>query len=221
MEFMERLDDLCKQKGISKRKLEQDAGLGIGSTSKWKTFRPNQASLKKVADFFGVSVDYLLGDSDEPISEEMIQNLKRQRESKYVDGLKESTSIQIPVLGSVVAGIPVEAVQEILDYEEIPEEWSYLGEYFGLKIKGHSMEPRLLEGDVVIVRKQEDAESGNLVIALVNGDEACCKKLVKNKDGITLQSLNPAFEPMYFSNEDIQNKPVKIIGKVVELRGKY
>lgn len=221
MEFIDRLNDLCEKKSISKRKLERDAGLGIGSTSKWSQYRPNQASLKKVADYFGVSVDYLLGDSDEPVSEEMIQNLKRRRESQYCDGLKETKSIQIPVLGKVVAGIPIEAVEEILDFEEIPEEMSYLGQFYGLKIKGHSMEPRILEGDVVIVKKQEDAESGDLVIVLVNGDSATCKKLIKNENGITLQSFNPVFEPMYFSAEDIKNKPVQIIGKVVELRGKY
>lgn len=221
MEFIDRLNDLCEKKGISKRKLERDAGLGIGSTSKWSQYRPNQSSLKKVADYFGVSVDYLLGDSDEPVSEEMIQNLKRRRESQYCDGLKETKSIQIPVLGKVVAGIPIEAVEDILDFEEIPEEMSYLGQFYGLKIKGHSMEPRILEGDVVIVRKQEDAESGDLVIVLVNGDSATCKKLIKNENGITLQSFNPVFEPMYFSAEDIKNKPVQIIGKVVELRGKY
>lgn len=221
MEFIDRLNDLCEKKGISKRKLERDAGLGIGSTSKWSQYRPNQASLKKVADYFGVSVDYLLGDSDEPVSEEMIQNLKRRRESQYCDGLKETKSIQIPVLGKVIAGIPIEAVEDILDFEEIPEEMSYLGQFYGLKIKGHSMEPRILEGDVVIVKKQEYAESGDLVIVLVNGDSATCKKLIKNENGITLQSFNPVFEPMYFSAEDIKNKPVQIIGKVVELRGKY
>lgn len=221
MVFIERLNSLCKEKGISKRKLEQDAGLGTGATSKWSKFMPNQTSLKKVADYFGVSVDYLLGDSDEPLSDQMILNLKRRRESQYCEGLKETKSIQIPVLGKVVAGIPMEAVENILDFEDIPEEMSYLGQFYGLKIVGHSMEPRILEGDVVIVRKQEDAESGDLVIVLVNGDSATCKKLIKNKDGITLQSFNPAFEPMYFSAEDIQTKPVQIIGKVVELRGKY
>lgn len=223
MTLSERIDELCREKGISKRKLERDAGIAQGSVSKWKTggYQPNNASLKKVADYFGVSLDFLCGDSDEPLSDQMILNLKRRRESQYCEGLKETKSIQIPVLGKVVAGIPMEAVENILDFEDIPEEMSYLGQFYGLKIVGHSMEPRILEGDVVIVRKQEDAESGDLVIVLVNGDSATCKKLIKNKDGITLQSFNPAFEPMYFSAEDIQTKPVQIIGKVVELRGKY
>ena len=79
----------------------------------------------------------------------------------------------------------------------------------------------MLDGDVVIVRQQDDAESGDIVIALVNGDDATCKRLRKYRDGIELISNNPAYQPMFFSNEEIQTKPVKIIGKVVELRGKF
>ena len=218
---LERLDALCADKGISKRTLEKEAGLSIGSTSKWKTNNPNQSSLQKVANYFGVSVDYLTGNSDEQISEAMIQNLIRRRESKYCEGLKVTKAVQIPVLGRVVAGIPIEAVEDVLDYEEIPEEWTYLGEFFALKIKGESMQPRIQEGDVVIVKKQPDAESGDLVIALVNGNEATCKKLVKHEDGISLVSFNPLYEPMYFSNKDIQEKPVLILGKVIENRQKF
>lgn len=95
------------------------------------------------------------------------------------------------------------------------------GEFFGLQIHGDSMEPRMCEGDVVIVRKQEDAESGDIVIAMVNGDDATCKRLRKYRDGIELISNNPSYEPMFFSNQEIQEKPVRIIGKVVELRGKF
>ena len=95
------------------------------------------------------------------------------------------------------------------------------GEFFGLKIHGDSMEPRMCEGDVVIVRRQDDAESGEIVIATVNGSDATCKRLRKYRDGIELISNNPAYSPMFYSNEDIENKPVRIIGKVVELRGKF
>ena len=79
----------------------------------------------------------------------------------------------------------------------------------------------MCEGDVVIVRQQDDAESGDVVIALINGDDAVCKRLRKYKEGIALLSNNPSYEPMYFSNEEIEKKPVRIIGKVVELRGKF
>ena len=83
------------------------------------------------------------------------------------------------------------------------------------------MEPRIYENDVVIVRQQDDAESGDVVIATINGDEATCKRLRKYRDGIELISNNPSYEPMFFANEEIINKPVRIIGKVVELRGKF
>ena len=129
--------------------------------------------------------------------------------------------IKIPVLGRVAAGVPIEAVEEIIDTEEITEELARTGSFFGLKIHGDSMEPRMCEGDVVIVRQQEDADSGDVVIALINGDDATCKRLRKYRDGIELISNNPSYEPMFFSNEEIESKPVRIIGKVVELRGKF
>ena len=131
------------------------------------------------------------------------------------------SSVKIPVLGRVAAGIPIDAIREVIDYEEITEAMSMTGEYFGLRIKGDSMLPRIAEGDVVIVRCQPDAESGQVVIAQVNGNTATCKKLVKHKNGISLVSFNSEYEPMYFSNEEIEKLPVTIIGKVVENRQKY
>lgn len=130
-------------------------------------------------------------------------------------------AVTIKVLGRVTAGIPIEAVEDVIDTEDITEEMAKTGTFFGLHIRGDSMEPRMCDGDVVIVRQQEDAESGDIVIAMINGDDATCKRLRKYRDGIELISNNPAYPPMFFSNEDIFSKPVKIIGKVVELRGKF
>ena len=107
--------------------------------------------------------------------------------------------VTINVLGRVAAGVPIEAVTDIVDTEEITEELARTGEFFGLKIKGDSMEPRICDGDVVIVRQQEDADSGDTVIAMVNGNDAVCKRLLKYKDGISLISLNTKYEPMVFS----------------------
>ncbi len=132
-----------------------------------------------------------------------------------------SQGIKIPVLGTVAAGIPISAVEDILDYEEIPQSWQNQGKFFGLKIKGDSMEPRMESGDVVIVKQQSDANSGDTVIVLVNGDDATCKRLEKTDNGIMLVSTNPKYPPIFYSLEDIQTKPVVILGKVVELRQKY
>ena len=83
------------------------------------------------------------------------------------------------------------------------------------------MEPRIVAGDVVIVKMQSTADTGDVVIAMVNGDDACCKRFIKQSDGIILQSFNSAYTPMFFTKEDIETKPVSIIGKVIENRQKY
>lgn len=129
--------------------------------------------------------------------------------------------VTVKVLGRVAAGIPIEAITDIVDEEEISEELAKTGEFFGLKISGDSMEPDIHNGDTVIVRKQEDAESDEIVIALVNGNDGVCKRLKKYNDSIALISLNPNYEPMYFNQEEISKKPVQIVGKVVELRRKF
>lgn len=142
----------------------------------------------------------------------------------YLMGWEEeqkTQGLQIPVLGTVAAGIPISAVEDILDYEEVPQSWENQGDFFALKIKGDSMEPRMESGDVVIVKQQSDANSGDTVIVLVNGDDATCKKLQKTDNGIMLVSTNSKYPPMFYSNEDIRTKPVVILGKVVELRQKY
>ena len=155
-----------------------------------------------LADYFGINKSDLL--------EEKSHNLSAP-----------IRAVKINVLGRVAAGIPLEAIEEIIDTEEITEEMAATGKFFGLRIKGDSMEPRINEGDTVIVRQQNDAESGDVVIAIVNGNDAVCKRLKKYAGGIMLLSTNPKYEPMVFSEADIINTPVKIIGRVMELRAKF
>lgn len=139
----------------------------------------------------------------------------------YQKEFNKKTGIKIPVLGLVRAGIPMDAVEYIIDYEEISEDMARQGEYFGLQIKGDSMEPKISEGDVVIVRKQPDIESGEIAIVLVNGDEATIKKVQKFNGGINLIPSNPAYDVMTYTNEQIEKLPVRVLGKVVELRAKF
>lgn len=134
---------------------------------------------------------------------------------------KKTKGVSINVLGKVAAGIPLEAIEDVVDTEEISEDMARTGTFFGLVINGDSMEPKISKGDVVIVKQQDDAETGDIVIVTINGDNATCKRLKKYEDGIALLSNNPAYEPMYFSNAEIENKPIKVIGKVVELRAKF
>lgn len=161
----------------------------------------------------------------------IMTHLYSGRASEYFNGpmyvpseqneFNSSNSVTINVLGRVAAGIPIEAVEDIIDTEEITEELAKTGEFFGLQIHGDSMEPKISDGDIVIVKHQDDAESGDIIIATVNGNEATCKRLRKYRDGIELISSNPAYAPMFFSNQDIIDKPIRILGKVIELRAKF
>lgn len=127
--------------------------------------------------------------------------------------------VRIPVLGRVVAGIPIEATQEILGYEEITPDLAKTGEFFALQVKGDSMLPKLEEGDIVIVKCQEDVETGDIAIVLVNGDEATIKQVKKVDGGIMLYGFNSdVYSPHFYSNQQIEALPVQILGKVIESR---
>ncbi len=193
--------DLADASGVSKSSISQYVN---GSHS------PSNISAAKIGKVLNVNPLWLMGfDVSDNVQIPAPQNKSN------------SGAVIIPVLGRVAAGIPLTAAEYIIDTEEISQAMAADGEYFGLQVKGDSMEPKISNGDVVIVRKQSDADDGDLVIALVNGDDAVVKRLKKYKDGIALISNNPAYDPMYFSNAEIDSLPVEIIGKVKELRAKF
>lgn len=197
--------------GYTQEELAQKLGLQKSAIAKYENGRVEnikRSVIGEMAKVLECSPAYLMGWDNNivPVS----------------DGSKEKkTGVTINVLGRVAAGIPIEAVEDIIDTEEISESMATTGEFFGLQIHGDSMEPKFSEGDVVIVRKQNDAENGEIVIATVNGTDATCKRLRKYRDGIELVSNNPNYKPMFFSNQEIMEKPVRIIGRVVELRAKF
>lgn len=138
--------------------------------------------------------------------------------------MKENSTrkgIRIPVLGKVAAGIPIEAITDIEDWEEIPQSMAKTGEYFALKIAGKSMEPRMMDGDVVIVRRQSNVDSGDIAVVLVNGNDATVKQISKSDAGLTLIGWNPSvYTPKTYNRKECKELPVTILGKVVEIRGK-
>lgn len=186
-------DELAKRMGYKSRSTIARIENGDNDVS--------QSKLKKFADILDVSIDFLLDDGSKKLQ------------------LPHSQGIRIPILGRVVAGIPLEAITDIEGYEEITPKMASLGKYFALKIKGHSMEPQILDNDVVICKCQSDVDSGDIAIVLVNGDEATCKQIKKNSEGVTLIGFNPVvYPPHFYSNKEIAELPVNVIGKVVELR---
>lgn len=208
--YSERIRELRKMRGMSQQDLANKLDLNKVAISQYErgVRRPSIDIVSALCDIFNVSSDYLLGEDD------MTIRIVNTDEIKKLDSPR-----RIPVLGRVAAGIPIDAIEDIIDWEDIAEDAP--GEYFGLKIKGDSMMPRIVEGDVVIVHSQPDAESGDVVIVQINGDTATCKRLAKYDTGISLISFNPMYAPINFTNEEIKDLPVTIIGKVVENRQKY
>lgn len=207
MSFGAKLKKCRKDMSLSQKEFGQKIGIAESTVSLYESNKrfPDADTLKKISALFEVSLDYLLGNAP----------------AKAAQPKTAGHGVRIPVLGRVVAGIPIEAVEEILDYEEITPELAATGEFFALKIRGHSMEPRMMEGDVVIVRRQDDVDSGDVAIVLVNGDEATVKRVKKQEEGITLIATNTSvYEPHFYSNKEITELPVRILGRVVELRGK-
>lgn len=165
---------------------------------------PRMGKVQALADYFNINKSDLIEDKKLNIDTVPI-------ESGYI----------IPVLGRVAAGYGKEAVEEVIGQIEISPAMAAKGDYFGLLIKGDSMIPTLYDGDTVIVERTDDAESGDLVIALVNGSDATCKRLQKYAEGIALIPQNPVYEPMRFTESEIDTTPVKILGKVIEMRRKF
>ena len=194
---------LRKEANMTQQELASKLFVSQQAVGKWERGEatPNPETIVAMSKIFGVSADTILGESAPPLS---------------------TGGTWVPVLGDVAAGIPIEAVENIVDYEEIDTAMASTGKYYGLRIKGSSMEPRIREGDVVIVRQQEDADTGDTAVVLVNGESATVKRIKKEPDGgLWLLPNNPAYDPQHYSPAEVAEKPVRIIGKVVELRGKF
>lgn len=200
---MLKLREAREKIGISQKELAKMINVSPSRYNQWETgkYDPDTEMLILIAKALNTTVDALVGNNE--AKQTHIKN-------------------KIPVAGRVEAGIAREAIQDIVDWEEIDPEMLRGGaEYIGLVIHGKSMEPRMKEGDVVIVRLQDDCDTGDIAIVFVNGDEATCKKIKKTPEGVLLIPFNDAFEPMFYTNQEIADLPVRIFGKVVELRAKF
>ncbi len=199
------MQDVANACGFSKAYIGQlEKGI---NPSTGKPISPTLQTFEKIAKAVGMDVDTLIKslDDDQPVT--------IPASPPRVKG------VRIPILGKVVAGIPLEAIEDIEGYEEITPAMAAKGEYFALHVKGDSMTPSLRDGDTVIVRKQDYIESGETAIVLVNGDEATVKRVKYQENGVILIGENPTvYPPHFYTKEEIESLPVRIIGKVVESR---
>ncbi len=166
-----------------------------------------QEHIEKIAALLSTTPEYLCDETDDP-------------EIPPKPGARRVR--RIPVFGNVAAGVPIDAITDIEDYEEMwDDDASKYGELFALRIKGDSMEPKISSGDIVIVRAQPDVDNGETAIVCINGDQATCKKIQKTSEGLMLLSTNPKYDPMFYTWRQVEELPITVLGKVVELRAKF
>ena len=196
---MERLRSVREQRNLSQKQVADYLGITSQAYGYYERGERNPGSdnLRKLANYFDVSVDYLLGrDQDQ-----------NQINNRY-----------IPLLGSVPAGIPIEAIEDIEEYIDIYPRFVRHGELFALRVQGDSMEPDLRSSDIVIVEKQDFVDSGDIAVIRVNGEDVTVKRVKLTNKGLMLIPSNPAYDPVFFDVGQIASLPVTIIGKVIEIR---
>lgn len=198
--FKENLNYYMSRKGIEQAYIVSKLNITASTVSDWVNGKkyPRVNAMQALADLFNVSM----------------ADLTTERVARDV-------AIRVPVLGVIPAGIPIEAIEDVLGWEELSPEMGKGGkEYFGLKIKGDSMYPRYEDGDVVIFLRQETCETGQDCAVMVNGNDATFKRVRITESGITLQPLNPAYDPKFYTTKEVNQLPVRVIGVAVEVRRK-
>lgn len=178
-----------------------------GNTEKFKI-----PVLETLANLYNVNPAWLMG-YDVPMEKTL--NIPK------IDKLGNSV-IYIPILGTVKAGYNYLAQENWIGTVDV--ETSLVGdgkEYFALKVHGDSMFPVFMEDDIVVVKQQSDFENGDIVVAIINGDEATIKKGKKSDNSILLQPLNTNYEPLIFTYDQMKNIPVTIVGIVKQLKREF
>lgn len=185
-----------------------------------KPINPSIETLKLLANAMNMDLDFLLKQLD---SEQQIylneEEYKKQFEKTDILG---NPVAPVPLLGSVKAGYNYLAQENWIGTVDV--ETSLVGDgkdYFALKVKGDSMAPVFIEGDIVIIKKQNDCENNEFAVVIINGDEGTLKKIKKMDNGIILQPLNPAYGPVMYTKEEMETIPIIIVGVVKQLKREF
>ena len=204
--FWENFLRLCADNNTKPTSVALELKISRGSVTNWKNgVVPQDITLKKIADYFGVSVDYLIGREEEkPIKSDEAIELER-------------TNIRwIPIFETVSAGFGAYASNDIQDY--MPVYFSNLSEAedtICIKVRGDSMHPKIEDGDIIQVHKQDSVDSGAIAVVLLDGDDGLVKKMIYGNDWIELHSINPMYAPMRFENADVNR--IRVVGLVTQV----
>lgn len=176
----------------------------------------NVGNVIKMCKALNISIDNLL-DNKEIISNVNFDNASPFELPKRI--------VKIPVLGVIKAGVAIEAQEDVLEYIDIPEEYTHGGKkFYGLRISGDSMYPKYEENDIVIFEQVEDFSNANKkdCAVMVNGYDATFKNVTISESGITLVPFNlnnqDGYQPTFYTKDQIESLPVKIIGIAREKR---
>ena len=207
--FASNLRHLRIQARMTQEELAKKMDKDYSTIGKWELGlrSPIMTDVIKIAELFHVSLEKLIGQSMIYDNAELVE--------------LETDIIKIPVYGTIKAGIPIESQSDIIDYIDIPKEWTRGGKkFYGLKVSGDSMFPKYNEDDIVIFEQNEDKElyNGKDCAVMINGTESTFKKVLLNDQGIVLQAYNMAYGIQMYSKEDVINKPIKIVGIAREKR---
>lgn len=195
--------------GLTMKQVADSVGVSEGTISKWESGNISSMRLDKafaISKVLSLDPRLLMGQDEDELEAEMDDR---------------PDSVWIPVLGRIAAGFPNVINEETLGFEPIDYDLAESGRFFALRIAGDSMEPEIKKGATAVVRCQQDVDNGDVCIVAINGDEATCKRMQKTDNGIMLVSTNPMYPPMYFSSKDCKEKPITIIGRVMEVRTKF
>lgn len=224
----ERLTLALKLRNMKAVDLHDKTGIGKSSISQYMTgvVKPKQDRIYLMAKALDVDELWLMG-HNVPMERRPIPSPRPSKQDATplppAGGLPvipiDDRNFRVPVVGRVAAGQPIIADEEIIGYEYIDDKYAHDGyTYFGLRIEGKSMEPTIMDGDIVIVRRQNYVENGEIAIVLIDGEEATAKEVKESADGITLIGHNAAvYTPHFYSAREVQDLPVQVIGRVVQL----
>ena len=210
---MNKFKELRKKAGLTQIEFAQKLNVDQSTISKWEQDKaiPDIQMLVQLASFFNVSVDYLMG--------------REQKVDNNIRGVQmERNTVRIPVYGTIPAGVPIEMIEDsyIEDYEDISADLLRGdNKYFALRVKGNSMLPKFEDDDILILKQTEDCENGAYCAVSINHTECTFKKVIKRMNGLTLMPLNPDYEPLFFTNKEVAELPVTILGVVKEVRRSY
>lgn len=200
-----------------------------------KPISPSIETLKSLAKAMNMELDYLLkqlndeqniyldeNEYQKQFSENSPTNIYEQLKNIGTMYVSNTDMVKIPILGVVKAGYDYLAQENWIGSVDVEKNIISDGsEYFALKVVGDSMSPVLIQDDIVVIKKQNNFENGDIVVAIVNGNEATIKKGKKTDSSITLQPLNPSYDPLVFTYDEVKSIPVTIVGIVKQLKREF